>query len=178
MAVLNRLTRLFRADFHAVIDQLEEPYMLLKQSVREMEEALQKDRSDLKRLQQQQRITDERIKEIEASVLHIEDELNVCFDAENEDLARVLIKRKLESQQLLKSFSTKRASLKREANEIQSRIDDHAPRLDSMQQKLELLSEELPNHQAELVSAPMANVISDADVEVALLREKQKRSQS
>ncbi|MFC1748386.1 PspA/IM30 family protein [Pseudomonadota bacterium] len=178
MAVFNRLTRLFRADFHAVIDQLEEPYMLLKHSVREMEEALQQDRNDLKQLQQQQRILDERIKEFDQSIANFDDELNVCFEADNEDLARVLIKRKLECQQLLKSFNTKRSSLVHEVSQVQTRIDEYVPRLESMHQKLELVSEELPHGEIESAGNAMMNSVSDADVEVALLREKQQRSRS
>ena len=37
MALINRLSRLFKADFHAVLDQIEEPELLLKQAIREME---------------------------------------------------------------------------------------------------------------------------------------------
>ena len=34
MAIVTRLTRLFRADAHAVLDRLEEPEVLLRQAVR------------------------------------------------------------------------------------------------------------------------------------------------
>ena len=40
MALINRVARLFKADFHAVLDQIEEPELLLKQAVREMEDEL------------------------------------------------------------------------------------------------------------------------------------------
>ena len=40
MALIKRLSRLFAADLHAVLDQIEEPEALLKQAVREMEEEL------------------------------------------------------------------------------------------------------------------------------------------
>ncbi len=40
MALINRISRLFKADFHAVLDQIEEPEMLLKQAIREMEDDL------------------------------------------------------------------------------------------------------------------------------------------
>lgn len=36
MALINRATRLFRADLHAVLDRIEEPDILLRQAVREM----------------------------------------------------------------------------------------------------------------------------------------------
>ena len=40
MALINRISRLFKADFHAVLDQIEEPEALLKQAIRDMEDEL------------------------------------------------------------------------------------------------------------------------------------------
>ena len=40
MALITRVSRLFQADFHAVLDRIEEPEVLLRQAVREMEEEL------------------------------------------------------------------------------------------------------------------------------------------
>ncbi|OOZ38928.1 hypothetical protein BOW53_13550 [Solemya pervernicosa gill symbiont] len=50
MALINRVTRLFRADMHAVLDRIEEPEVLLRQSIREMEEALADDEQQLRQL--------------------------------------------------------------------------------------------------------------------------------
>ena len=41
MALINRMSRLFTADVHAVLDRIEEPEALLKQAIREMEEEVQ-----------------------------------------------------------------------------------------------------------------------------------------
>ena len=43
MALITRLTRLFRADVHAVLDRIEEPDVLLRQAVRDMEEECGRD---------------------------------------------------------------------------------------------------------------------------------------
>ena len=43
MALITRVSRLFQADFHAVLDRIEEPEVLLRQAVREMEEELARD---------------------------------------------------------------------------------------------------------------------------------------
>jgi len=40
MALITRISRLFKADFHAVLDQIEEPGQLLKQAIRDMEDEL------------------------------------------------------------------------------------------------------------------------------------------
>ena len=48
MALINRFSRLFRADLHAVLDRIEEPTILLKQAVREMEDDVNQDERNLK----------------------------------------------------------------------------------------------------------------------------------
>ena len=48
MALITRVGRLFRADLHAVLDRVEEPEVLLRQAIREMEEELAEDRQRLR----------------------------------------------------------------------------------------------------------------------------------
>ena len=43
MTLIARVSRLFRADLHAVLDRVEEPDLVLRQAVREMEEDLARD---------------------------------------------------------------------------------------------------------------------------------------
>jgi phage shock protein A len=43
MALITRLSRLFQADMHAVLDKIEEPELLLRQAIREMEEFIATD---------------------------------------------------------------------------------------------------------------------------------------
>lgn len=178
MALMNRIARLFKADFHAVIDHLEEPDVLLKQSVRDMEEVLQQERQTLKGLHHQQGKLNDRQRELEDTITTIDDELNTCFDAADEALARVLIKRKLECRQLHKLLTAKRTSLKQQIDQMQALVDEHAPCLAAIQQKLALVCEEAPRQDAEQSWFPTAIAVTNADVEVALLREKQQRRPS
>ena len=87
-----------------------------------------------------------------------------------------MIKRKLEQQQLHKGLVVKQQDMQARIHQAQTHIDDHGQRLEAMRQKLELWVEDKPQESPE-VSWPVYSV-SDADVEVALLREKQQRSAS
>ena len=63
MALITRVSRLFQADFHAVLDRIEEPEAILRQAVREMEEELARDEQRSTMLQQEQRqLADPRIR--------------------------------------------------------------------------------------------------------------------
>ena len=53
MALITRVARLFRADFHAVLDRVEEPDILLRQAIREMEDDLARDEKGYQRQQQE-----------------------------------------------------------------------------------------------------------------------------
>jgi hypothetical protein len=174
MALITRISRLFQADFHAVLDRIEEPDVLLRQAVREMEEELVRDEQRGKRLQQDQRqlVTHER--ELAQSLQEIEKELDSCFEAGNDALARACIRRRLETQRFGKHLARRHKALGEALDDLNSRIRENRTRLESMRQKAELLAGEtaLP---ADDWNLPEISV-RDEDVEVAFLREKQHRS--
>ena len=178
MALITRVSRLFRADLHAVLDRVEEPDVLLKQAVREMEEDIARDRQRAKALNHQHTQLTARQADLDQSLYQIEEELDVCFTSGKDDLARTLIKRKLEAQRLSKILNNKREKVADTLAELRNQIDEHCERLTSMQQKVELISEEETSTSSEDVWITPALEVCDEDVEVAFLREKQKRNRS
>ena len=178
MALITRVSRLFQADFHAVLDRIEEPEVLLRQAVREMEEELARDEQRNKVLQYEQGQLTARETEFKQSLHDIEEELDVCFESGNDDLARAWIRRKLEAQRFCKGLSRKRGALQETLAELNTRLQENQARLESMRQKAELLA-------AESVRARPADnwtipdiTVRDEDVEVAFLREQQQRRRS
>jgi len=177
MALITRISRLFRADLHAVLDRIEEPDLLLRQAVREMEEALSRDEQRVKTLMTEQSQLTARRNDIEQSLRELEDELDVCFASDKEDLARAIVKRKLEAERFVKLLARKRETLNQTLAELQTRLDENRGRLDAMRQKADLLAEEEQSPREERWAAPDFT-IRDAEVEVAFLREKQRRKTS
>lgn len=169
--LLHRFSRLFKADVHAVIDQLEDPTVLLKQSLREMESELAQNRIELKTLQHQHSQLQQRETQLQHSIAQINDELDLCFDADNEALAKVLVKRKLEAEKLRQALSTKRAQLSEEIDAKETLIAEREMLFESVEQKFEALSEE-PHPNNNHAGLP---TISTADIEIAFLKEKQAR---
>ena len=68
MALVTRLTRLFQADFHAVLDRIEEPDLQLRQAVREMQYALDHD-------QQRQQLLQHEAEQLNKTALTLGDRL-------------------------------------------------------------------------------------------------------
>ena len=177
MALITRVSRLFRADLHAVLDHIEEPEALLRQAMREMQEALDHDERQVKRLQLEQGQIVARQTDLEHSQAQVEDELDICFRSDKDDLARKLIKRKLEAQRFSRFLARKRQALEESLGVLRTRLEENQARLQGMRQKAELLAEEDSSRQSEASWNTPDFSMREEDVEVAFLREKHQRNQ-
>lgn len=178
MALITRVSRLFRADFHAVLDRIEEPDVLLKQAVREMQEDISRDEQRLKILKHELGHLQNRRTEIDETLERMHQEMDVCFNSGKEDLARTLVKRKLESERLHSVLNKKGESLVNQLAELNKRLEENRSRLNAMQQKVEVLAEENSASQIDEDFNYSEFSVRDEDVEVAFLLEKQKRNPS
>lgn len=178
MALITRVSRLFKADLHAVLDRIEEPDILLKQAIREMEDELHRDEQRLKCLQYEQSQSQARESELEYSLLEIEQELDICFESGKEKLAKTMIRRKLEAQGMSSILARKGSSINDTVSGLEAQLKEYRMRLDNMRQKAELLTEQQADiYTADSWGAASINV-RDEDVEVAFLREKKNRRAS
>jgi phage shock protein A len=165
---------------HAVLDRIEDPEALMKHSIREMEEDLYRDTLQLKVLvKEHQQIADQITKAAE-QLIQFDEELDICFESGKDDLARSLIRRKLEIEQISARLSAQQTTSLKRQTELSARIEENAALLESMKQKAELIvadsqPEQSSGHwNAQGLSVPP--VISDDDVEIAFLREQTRRN--
>ena len=177
MALITRLSRLLRADLHAVLDRLEAPELVLAQAIREMEQALDLERRRLRRLDRELQRLRERESEQERLLEQNGLALDDCLAAEREDLARPVIRRRLETERRLDALRARR----RETETEQARC---APILAERESRLADLRARAAIHDAESESDPTDcdpvwagadPLIRDAEVEVALLQAKRRR---
>lgn len=176
MALITRVARLFRADFHAVLDRIEEPDVLLRQAIREMEEALGGDEHRLRMLNQEQEQLLARTRELDQALHDIEEELDICFGADKDELARPLVRRKLEAQRLGNQLSRRRENLQQARTSLEARLQDSRCQLENMRQKAALIDDEYQCGSADDSWTGADVTVRDEDVEVAFLREKRKRA--
>lgn len=174
MALVTRLTRLFQADFHAVLDRIEEPELQLRQAVREMQLALEQDRQRLHLIRHQSDQLDTRAAALAEQLQQLDQELDICLAAKQEDLARDLVRRKLASEKQLQAVSERGATLAAQGRALERQLEDQDQQLGAMQQKLELLASN--NAGQPLAGTFSEDVIRAEEIEIALLREKQRRT--
>lgn len=182
MPLINRVTRLFQSDMHAVLDRIEEPDIMLRQAVREMEEDVMRNEQRLKLTRHEQARSASNRDDLEHSLEQLDGELDICFGSGKDDLARSLVKRKLETSRLLKMIERKQQELISDSEELETRLEENRSRLAVMKQKLEILSETEPaSQQTDYYRDEYPcheTAVTSEDIEVAFLREKQKRAAS
>ncbi len=178
MALISRLSQLFKADMHAVLDRIEAPDVLLNQAIREMEEAHSGDRARFELLsdeRQQLRKREERLRE---SLKATEEELDLAFGSGDEALLRSVMRRKLErlnDQNLLQARSE---MLGEALQELERQLGDQAQRLEEMRRKSQLLSRDCCGSSSQIAMVANGTGVSEQAVELALLREKARRNTS
>lgn len=180
MAIVNRITRLFAADVHAVLDRLEEPDALLRQAIREMEAVLAERTQQLKALELDRELVRRRSSEIERTLAGIREEIDLSFAAGNEALVRTCLRRRLEGERLLRMLEQRSGLLTQQIEQATPVLEQQRERLDAMRQKAALFDVEL----ASCASADGSRwnscdtPVSEADIDLALLREQQARRPS
>ena len=174
MALIDRIARLFTADVHAVLDRIEEPDVLLKHAVREMDEELARNEQRARVLAHEHEALGERQRKTHALLAQLDTELDVCFASSNETLARKVIKRRLETERLAAHVAERRSALEKDRAALHATVDEQREHLDVLRQKMELFTV------ATAGDDPRSGdcTVGETEVEVALLRERQKRQRS
>ena len=183
MALINRISRLFKADLNAVLDHIEEPEQLIRQAIRDMEDELAAGERRLALYAQEQEALEARRAEIAVAAREFDPQLDLCFESGKEDLARGIVRRKLEAERLLKRLDGERETNRRQIARQQKLLDDNRATLDGLRQKAELIVSRAPSGNDPSGRDDLARMarelrVDDDEVEVAFLREKAARSRS
>jgi phage shock protein A len=181
MALINRVARLFRADFHAVLDQIEEPELLLRQAIRDMEGELLAADERIARLEVEQHNLRKRASDVESSLADADQQLDLCFRSGKDGLARDVVRRKLEAERLLKRLNAGSEECDEALAGERRQATQNRQVLDTMRQKSDLfiagpardtMESEVPDWFTRDLR------VGDSDVEIAFLREKEARGVS
>ena len=184
MALINRVSRLFKADFHAVLDQIEEPEQLLKQAIRDMEDDLAATEQRISLYALDTEAIAVRKSELENALAEIDEQVDLCFESEKDDLARTLIRKKLEAARLLQRLNAKHTAKEKYLAGQGAILDENRTTLEGLRQKAELFAQRAPVHSTagsefdDIAWMARELTVGDDEVEVAFLREKSLRGAS
>lgn len=176
MALISRINRLFQADVNALLDRIEEPDVLLKQALREMQEAINAEQARLAELRKKSLRLEAMMSESAGKIEKVDSEIDLCFEQNELELAKQQVKKKLELQQLHEKQKCQLAEVEDEVEMLSKRIEDNTGRMSAMQQKYELGKEAVAEKTESALT--MTDGISETEIEIAFLAEKQKRAVS
>jgi phage shock protein A len=176
MGIIKRVSRLFKADMHGILDILEEPEMILKQAVREMQEEIEKSENHLNFLLCQQARLNKIDQELATRIIDLQQQISFCLD-KNELLAKSLLRKKLEAELQIKAVTQQLHELVAEHSQQASQLDERKEKLQATLDKAALFSEQHSNadinEQMSVGAGFMARAVTQEDVELAFLHEKQ-----
>ena len=178
MAIISRVSRLLVSDMHAVLERLEEPELVLKQSVRDMEEALQAQQARLQRGGVQLRRLKRRREDIAARLQALAEQLDASISAGRMDTSRSVVRRQLESQSQGELLNRQIAELEAQLNELREGIERRAAELEGLREKAQLFCDSDEGGAGEALSPEGTSWVNDQDVEAALLRAIKRRSEA
>lgn len=178
MALITRLSRLMRADLNAVLDRLEEPDILLAQALRDMQEALADDERALAALERDRQHLRQRRETLSRHKTAAAAELDICLDADQDDLARALLRRGLEQERLDALLCQRERDLDGRIDALTETLSQRRRRLDALRAQATLFGNaaESDDEPAGTVVDDALAPIRDAEVEIALLAAKRRRS--
>lgn len=172
MTVMNRMGKLFQADVHGILDQLEDPVTSAKQAVREMEEAVHEDEKQLGMLQKRTRHLEALAAESRKLLPELDSQIQLAMRSGNEELLRTLVRRKLEEEARLREIEFALGKLRASSEEVTARLNGRREQLAEIIKKLEVFVE--PAHLSGLEGGKdmgrRVRPVTDDDVEVALLK--------
>jgi len=93
MGIMTRMLKIFKADIHGVMDQFEDQGLLLKQHLRDMEEALSNKKANLKSMQATRHRIQQELDKYEQQRENLERDLSVAIQKDKDDIARILIRK-------------------------------------------------------------------------------------
>lgn len=158
MTIMNRMTQLFKADMHGLLDCLEEPEAVLKQAIREMEEAIDALEEGIKQRREHLELLERRVEEKRSYREEVQGKIQIAFGEGNDSLARFFVKRRVECERLIEKMELERQYCSKEISREEQRLD---------KQKSEVIAIK----DRSMVCEPL-EAVTDEEVEIAFLQEK------
>jgi len=177
MTILTRISRLFKADIHGILDSLEEPESILKQAVRDMQDEIDNASLAIDALSRQQERLQEKQQALTANIQELQQQLHFCLAEKNEVLAKSVIRKKLQAELSLNELSRQTKNINEERNQKIKETDERKEKLQAIRDKLALFAEQTESSHASTVTGSNTTITQD-DVDLAFLYEKQRHAEA
>ena len=178
MSIMTRFVRIFKADIHGMMDQLEDKGLLLKQYLRDMEAALEQKNARLQKVNVSRNQALRERDKYHQEINKLEQDLEVALNRNKDHIARLLIKKIKPLASLREDIEAHVAALDLEIAKFQECIDQQNIQYEKLKQRA---SEYF--HQAEqkeweknYSDFPLGNIsqeLTEEEIELELIQRKE-----
>jgi phage shock protein A len=178
MGILTRVVRIFKADVHGVMDQLEDRHLLLKQHLRDMAEALSLKEVKLNAMlasrKQAQQDHDKYRRQSQA----LEQDLAVAIHNNKDDIARMLIRKIKPLDSLGEALAGRICSLDDEISACRDELDQQRVQYERLKHRSIEFFHKTPvsggrQELSEIVAGGIFGELSEPEIELELLKRKE-----
>jgi phage shock protein A len=178
MGIATRLAKIFKADIHGVMDQFEDRGLLLKQYLREMEEALNQKEVKLARKVALKNQAQKEHHNYDQQYQSLDHDLTVAVQGGKDNLARMLIRKTKPLGSLCHELAVRVATLDEEISEYK----DHLSEQRLQYEQLKIRSAEyfhrtqMQGRQKDMLDIIPNNIpgeLSEEEIELELLKRKE-----
>ena len=178
MGIATRIVKIFKADIHGVMDQLEDQGLLLKQYLRDMEEALHQKEARLAKKMALRNQTQKEYDKYDQQYRALDHDLTVAVEKGKDDIARMLIRKTKPLESLCSELVDQMATLDEEI----SRFNKYLEQQRLQYEQLKIRSAEYFHRTEmqvrdkdilEIVPNSIPGELSEDEIELELLKRKE-----
>ncbi len=178
MAILNRLVKLCKADIHGVMDQLEDPELLLKQHLRDMDESLYKKEDRLKKMMLLRDQVHKEYDRCQKETQELEQDLEVAILKNRDDIARMLIRKLKPLENIQKQRQAHMESVELDIDGFTRVLDQQRLQNEQLKQKANTYFQKAEQDawyasMSRVMSDHRSPDVSEEEIELELLRRKE-----
>ena len=178
MGIASRIVNIFRADIHGVMDQFEDQGLLLKQYLRDMEQALNQKEADIARkISRRNQIQKEHGK-YNQQYRSLDNDLTVAVQKGKDDIARMLIKKTKPLMGICDALGDQLASLDEELVQLKAHLSQQRLQFEQIKirsteyfHRTELLGRKKDMHA--VISNDIGEELTEEEIELELLKRKE-----
>lgn len=169
--LMNRITKVLKADAHGVVDALEDKSLLLKQCVREAELDLLQKRARLTALGEESERLDKEVKRRREDLASLDDDIGIALDGDEEELARFAIRKMIPVRKEIGGLMRATAEVKDAKVKLADLVTTQEAQLLELKQRARVRLAELSREPPDAGSL-FGPAVTDEEVELELLRRR------
>ena len=178
MGIMTRFVRIFKADIHGVMDQLEDKGLLLKQYLRDMEAALEQKKARLHKVNVSRSQALRERDRYHQGINKLEQNLEVALKRNKDNIARLLIKKIKPLARLLEDIEAHIATLDLEIAKFEECIDHQHIQYEQLKQQATAYFHQAEQKEWEKTFSdfPSGNItqeLTEEEIELELIQRKE-----